>query len=757
MQPVCCPEIKALSSKIDQLANALDGVTQEWMRQVTTTTTTPGTTTTSPNVSLKIERNPYSLPPDVAPLRPCCDLNPVLDAIEQLPGLFAKAQSVTPGSTVTTDTLERGGSARTGTNAADIQTLTNSMERIERAIGNIRPGSPCDNSEVLTRLVQIEARLQQCAVGYDDRILQGKVDLILQTLPTLGGGDSKEVLTSLRDIRSRLDSMVVTGGGTVDLDPILREIRLIKIPECPKQDAEQILQSLEEIKLLVAKSNMGGVDTDKLVSEIVRQIDARTTTVQCATDPRLAVLMERIITDWSNMRGQYDTVLKQLQVLIDRTPQVCDTETLRNELRTQTVSIAELRKLIEGGVRVDNTALEREIMRQSDMLRIIGERLTTGTIISQESTTPQQSFTAVANCDDTIIRQGLGELREMLRILPEMRRDVADIKTIVESTYAEMHSQLAIAVQILRDLQSRTNTTTDTTRIESMIAEQRDIVRELLSRSASASQTCDLSDLRLMLTALKETDGRLEQGIREILSKLDAPKTSTQTLVCDTTPIITALQSSDAKMDRILAMLQKTDVRTVQVDTSNLESKLDTILTQLKAAQGFDNRDLVDRITALLDRPARDTSALEKKIDLLLERPAACDTRILAELQSLREIMQRRQDAVALPPATVPPSTVPPLTAPPTTAPPTTAPPTTVPPVTAPPKERNYRYDREGNCLDCPEYVEEHRKVYYKNSPQQPQQSQTPQQPMMPQQPWLPQQSWSPPVVIIEEPPCTNC
>lgn len=691
----CCNEVRLVSKKVDQLVAEIARQTALWASQKTTTaptTTSPApdnftyTSTRGGAFTVTPAENNNPIPGEataIAPVLPCCDLQYVIALIEELPRVLQGVDTVTytgggAGTLVPTE--------RTAAQTADLTELSQALVRIEQTLASIPPQSPCDNSQVLTALVRLEAMIQQKAVAYDDRVLQGKID-------------------RLTEMVSRIPTSTAQGGG------------------------------------------------------------ATTTTDNTAT-------IERLVSEIQVMRQEYAAVTEKLTTLISRPPVVCDTESLRRDILIQTESIKELRTLVENGARIDTSAIERELVRQGELLRLIAERIDNRSVVmpattttdtggggsTSTATTTEKTFETIATCDDAWLRQAMAEMREMIRLLPDVRGELAIIRGAIDSTYKELRSQIDEALVILRELQARkaevvtqtstggnggaatTQTTTtqttsaDLTRIETMIAEQREYVKALVERGASCqAATCDVDDLRTMLRTIETTQTETKDVVAQILQKVSERQTTTTTsggesattvqpvLQCDTSLILDAVRQAIkestlqpgttttaayddsnvmAKLERILQAIEAGGaagvVREVVVDLSQVESKLDRVLDELRSRTGYDDAELREKIDRLYARPNYDDQALREKIDLVLDRVAKMDENVRLELSELRQRVEARSGAGAQQTQQSQQTQ------------------TQQSQQTQAPGERpSYRYNERGECLDCPAFVEEHRRVFY--------------------------------------------
>ncbi|MBI2794760.1 MAG: hypothetical protein HYX66_08960 [Ignavibacteria bacterium] len=655
---ICCPEIRAIDAKLVELQKSIADLTLQWRQQSTaTSTTTTASSAPRDEVVFDLGVPTEELPPGVAPLRPCCDLNPVIKILRQLPQLVVQAMNSEnlpqiPTTTLTTTTQAGTVAASspevTQGQAADLETLQTSISRLERIIESIVPTSPCDNSEVLTELSKIEALLQRSVVQYDDTLLQKKVDAIL------------DILTKKGDTSGASSSTSTAGTTTSQTD----------------------------------------------------------TTV-----------LETVLREMQATQKLYRETIEQLTAYIDSRVTVMDTETLRTELQTQTELIRELREIVISGTALDTTAIERELTRLVELVRILVERDRQQTVSVPETATASTA-TVVAEactCTDSVLRSAVGELREILRLLPDVRSSLREVQTAVETGFRELrrqmeeHTTLLQTLVMARETALATGQRDDLSAIETLLETHRSELRSIIERNATASTTCDLTELRLMLTAISATTMESRRDIVALVSRIDTLLTSftsgqestaeggattssqgQQRLVCDTTAIAEAVTNSNSivelrqMMTQILERLsQGGGVVTATVDTRALEAKLDTILQAVRDAAAYDDTDLV----AAIDRLLKDRSAetLSQKIDLLLSREPQTQTGFEAVLQQLAAMRsrieelasQRQQQATAVV--------------------------EDVSKTGSTRQESSYTSRLPGggtNCPDCPAYIERHERIF---------------------------------------------
>jgi hypothetical protein len=493
----CCDEVAAISRKIDRLIGAM------------------GTGGVTP-VSRDRDTTVIGRDTGVAPVRSACDLSEVTRLLRQLPGEIARL------------------SGGTTTATADVTEIAASLKRLERAVGEIKPSSPCDNSQVLTALLKMQASLEKAALGYDEANAMRYADII-----------------------ARLDAFV-------------------------KSDVT-----------------------------------------------------------------------------------VCDTSTLRTELAKQTASIAELRAIIEKGASVDVSAIERELIRQRELLLAITERLDSGKVVTTTTPTDKGAVTTIVKCDDAELKAALSEMREMVRLVPVVRQELQSFKTAVDRQYAELRSQLAIATELLRKLESKGS---NDGAVLQEIRDQKNAILALIEKYSGVAGTCDVSELRTILVALQAATTDNAGMLRTILERLNTIGKGTTT-VCDTTAVREAVREvvqsnmarHEAVLQRLVERIEAGDVvKTVTVNVDSLERKLDAVLERLRNMQSYDNAELLRRIEELTQRPGSNDVKILRKLDLLLGQTT--DERERTTLRRVRETVQ----------------------------------------------------NRAGDCPDCPAYVEEHRKVFYR-------------------------------------------
>ncbi|MBU3720569.1 MAG: hypothetical protein FGM22_07385 [Burkholderiaceae bacterium] len=246
----CCDEIRMVSSKVDQLSAMIAELGGQYQPTVTRPTLTPTDVVGSGT--------------GIAPQSSTCDLSQVIALIKELPSLINRVDAI-DASRVAVDgsRLSPDVNARSAQDVNNLATMQAALTRIETAIGGIKTGGPCDNTEILSALVKIQAQLQKATIGYDDKILQGKVDTVLQLLRQGTGTNLDAVLGELQaarrdyaDVMERLKSLATANVQVCDTATLRRELE--------KQTA-----SIAEIRTLL--QNGQKIDTTAIEREVYSQ------------------------------------------------------------------------------------------------------------------------------------------------------------------------------------------------------------------------------------------------------------------------------------------------------------------------------------------------------------------------------------------------------------------------------------------------------------------------------------------------------
>lgn len=438
----CCDEIAVMGRKVDALATAIQNIGRTW-------------TATQTNVATTQQRDT-----GVAPRTPCCDLTPVLELLRELPYTILSVNKIDAGRvSVDPTAVSRGDvSVRTPDDANNVAILQASLDRIERSIGGIKPGSPCDNTEVLSALVKLQTQLQRATIGYDDTVLQRKIDAIQKTLNERPTGTDDVALTRVlgelaqvrRDyaaVMNRLENFCAGEVKVCDTEMLRAELakQTASIAELRKMlergttvdgasVERELLTQRDLLQAIVERLNSQSVTTSK---GDVNNKDVVTTIVKCDDAELKAALSElkEMVRICPVMRKE----LQDFRTAVDR-----QYAQLRSELAVATAILRELqeRDSSNGEVLREIRAQREEVLSLIESFSQVSRTCDAPemkVLLQALQTTTNQNSDAIQQIITKLNQQGGGTTVCDTTIIQEAVRDVVDQRMDrIEATIAQL-------------------------------------------------------------------------------------------------------------------------------------------------------------------------------------------------------------------------------------------------------------------------------------------------------------------------------
>lgn len=440
----CCDEIVVMGRKVDALASTIQNIGRTWTATQTQTQTNVGTPQRDTGV---------------APRTPCCDLTPVLELLRELPYTIQTVNKIDAGRVSVDPRVSRGDvSVRTPDDANNVAVLQASLDRIERSISEIKPGSPCDNTEVLSALVKLQAQLQRATIAYDDTVLQRKIDAIQKTLNERPTGTDDAALTRVtaelaqvrRDyaaVMSRLDNFCAGEVKVCDTDMLRAELakQTASIAELRKMLERgttvdgaslerELLVQRDLLQAIVERLNSQSVTTTK---GDVSNKDVVTTIVKCDDAELKAALSE--LKEMVRICPVMQKELQDFRTAVDR-----QYAQLRSELAVATAILRELqdRDGNNGEVLREIRAQRQEVLSLIESFSQVSRTCDAPemkVLLQALQTTTNQNSDAIQLIIAKLNEQGVGTTVCDTSIIQEAVRDVVNERMDrIEATIANL-------------------------------------------------------------------------------------------------------------------------------------------------------------------------------------------------------------------------------------------------------------------------------------------------------------------------------